>query len=155
MRILHIDDNAMNLLVLDQMLAALGHETVAVASAKEALALLDQQSFDLIISDIHMPEVDGVEFLRRMRASEGRNRELPVIAVTADVMSRREDEYRELGFAAIAAKPLLMPSLERLLNTALAAAENGAFSSAGLKSGYSDEDRVWLRAGGRGPSRKS
>jgi CheY-like chemotaxis protein len=154
MRILHIDDNAMNLLVLDQMLAALGHQTVAVASAKEALVLMAQESFDLVISDIHMPEVDGVEFLRRVRASDGPNRDLPVIAVTADVMSRREDEYRELGFAAVAAKPLLMPSLERLLNTARAAVDNEAFASAGLKSGYTDEDRVWLRAGGRTRPRK-
>ncbi|HEV2533554.1 response regulator [Phenylobacterium sp.] len=149
MRILHIDDNAMNLLVLDQMLAALGHQTVAVATAKEALALLGEQSFDVIITDIHMPEVDGVELLRRVRASEGPNRDLPVVAVTADVMSRREDEYRELGFAAIAAKPLLMPSLERVLNAAQAAAQDRSFASAGLKSGYGDEDRAWLRAGGR------
>lgn len=148
MRILHVDDDGINLLVLEQMLSALGHAAVAVTSAAEALERLDQEAFDLVLADIHMPDVDGVEMLRRIRARTDAMRDIPVVAVTADVMTRREHHYRELGFAAVMAKPLLMPTLARVLASVSAPAGARGFASSGLGRGYSNEERAWLREGG-------
>jgi CheY-like chemotaxis protein len=145
-RILNVDDEPINLLVLQQMVETLGHQAVAAASAVEALAWLERETFDAVLTDIHMPEVDGVEMLRRLRALPPPTCDLPVIAVTADVMSRQEHDYRELGFAGVMAKPLILPVLERQLATAAAAqpAER-RFEASGLGRGYSREERAWLR----------
>jgi CheY-like chemotaxis protein len=147
-RILNVDDEPINLMVLEQMVETLGYETVAVASAAEALARLQAEPFDAVLADIHMPEIDGVEMLRRMRAMPAPICAMPVIAVTADVMSRREHEYRELGFAAVMAKPLILPTLQRVLASAVGKPSERSFEASGLGKGYSREERAWLRDGG-------
>jgi CheY-like chemotaxis protein len=152
-RILNVDDEPINLMVLEQMVEALGHEAVAVASAAEALTRLAAERFDAVLADIHMPEIDGVELLRRIRSLPAPTCDVPVIAVTADVMSRREHEYRELGFAAVMAKPLILPTLERVLASAVAQPAERGFQSSGLGKGYSQAERDWLRDGGKGKRR--
>ncbi len=119
LRILTVDDNAVNLLVLDQLLASVGHEVVKAASGAEALAALAVTPFDLVLLDIQMPGMTGIEVLGRLRADDGPNRDAPVVALTADVTSGGRKRYLELGFTEHSSKPIqiqeLMESIERAM----------------------------------------
>ncbi|HEX5261949.1 MAG TPA: ATP-binding protein, partial [Phenylobacterium sp.] len=120
MRILAVDDNAVNLLVLDQVLASFGHQVVKAASGAEALSILAVDRFDLVLMDIQMPEMSGVEALRRLHADAGPNRRTPVVALTADVTSGGRQRYLELGFREHCSKPIQIPELIETIARAVA-----------------------------------
>lgn len=109
--ILHVDDDPMNLRVVEEILGAFGHKAVKTTSGAEALRLLSSQSFDLVLMDIHMPGMSGIEAVERLRAGPGPEHDVPVIALTADVFSRRPEEYRALGFNDFISKPILVSGL--------------------------------------------
>jgi CheY-like chemotaxis protein len=109
--VLHVDDDPMNLRVVEEILGAFGHTSVRAASGVEALERLAEQPFDVVLMDIHMPGMSGIETLRCLRALPGPAAATPVIALTADVISRRPDEYRALGFQDYVAKPILVSGL--------------------------------------------
>ena len=106
--VLIVDDDAMNLRVAEEILAAFGHRAVRAISGPEALQHLACQAFDVVLMDIHMPGMTGVEALTLLRRTEGPGRDTPVIAVTADVLTYRPDEYLGLGFDGFIAKPILV-----------------------------------------------
>jgi CheY-like chemotaxis protein len=119
LRILTVDDNAVNLLVLNQLLSSLGHEVAKAAGGAEALAALAVAPFDLVLLDIQMPGMTGIEVLQHLRAGDGPNRDAPVVALTADVTSGGRKRYLELGFTEHSSKPIqiqdLMASIERAM----------------------------------------
>lgn len=123
LRVLAVDDNAINLLVLEQLLASLGLEVVRADSGEAALARLADTSFDLLLTDIQMPGITGVELLQRLRATPGPNREIPAIALTADVTSGGRQRYLDLGFTEHSPKPI---QLEDLLGAIVRAAAEPA-----------------------------
>jgi two-component system CheB/CheR fusion protein len=110
LRILVVDDMQDMLLVFRSLLEVSGATVFAATGAREALDILAQEDVDLLISDISMPEIDGYEFLRRVRANP-RLAELPAIAVSG--MQRDDDiaNARAAGFSAHIGKPM---SVERL-----------------------------------------
>ena len=99
--VLHVDDDPMNLRVVEEILVAFNHTAVKTTSGAEALKILERQSFDVVLMDIHMPAMGGIETVERLRAGDGPGRDTPVIALTADIFSRRPEEYRALGFTDI------------------------------------------------------
>jgi CheY-like chemotaxis protein len=109
--ILHVDDDPMNLRVVEEILAAFSHTAVKTTSGAEALDLLAAQTFDVVLMDIHMPGMSGVEAVEKLRARPGPERNVPVIALTADVFSRRAEDYRTLGFNDFISKPILVSGL--------------------------------------------
>jgi CheY-like chemotaxis protein len=109
--ILHVDDDPMNLRVVEEILVAFNHTAVKTTSGAEALDLLAGQTFDVVLMDIHMPGMSGVEAVEKLRASPGPERSVPVIALTADVFSRRPEDYRALGFNDFVSKPILVSGL--------------------------------------------
>ena len=109
--VLHVDDDPMNLRVVEEILGAFKHSSVKVMSGAEALQLLAQRPFDLVLMDIHMPGMTGIETVERLRAATGPERAIPVIALTADVFSRRPEEYTALGFNGFVSKPILVSDL--------------------------------------------
>ena len=109
--VLHVDDDPMNLRVVEEILTAFGHTAVKASSGAEALQHLGRQAFDVVLMDIHMPGMTGIEVVQRLRASLGPERRTPVIALTADVVSRRPDEYRSLGFSDFVSKPIMVSGL--------------------------------------------
>ncbi len=111
LRVLHVDDDPMNLRVVQEILTAFGHTAVGASSGPEALAYLGAERFDVVLMDIHMPEMTGIEVVRRLRASVGPERSTPVIALTADVLSRPPHEYIALGFNDFVSKPILVSGL--------------------------------------------
>ncbi|MFC3068557.1 ATP-binding protein [Phenylobacterium soli] len=133
LHVLCVDDNATNLLVLDQLLTSLGHAVVKAASGPEALEVMGAQAFDLVLLDIQMPGMSGVEVLQNLRATPGPNQRAPVVALTADVTSGGRTRYLELGFTEHASKPIQILDLTEAMARALAA-EPAADAAAEIRS---------------------
>jgi signal transduction histidine kinase/CheY-like chemotaxis protein len=121
LQILAVDDNAVNLLVLDQLLSSFGHEVAKAASGAEALEAMAARPFDLVLLDIQMPGMTGVEVLQQLRAADGPNRAAPVVALTADVTSGGRQRYLDLGFTEHSSKPIQIGELMDSITRAMAA----------------------------------
>lgn len=102
-RVLVVDDNRVNCIVGVKTLEALGATAEAAQSGAEAIEAVQARAFDLILMDVNMPVMDGLETTRRIRAGgfDG-----PILALTADVMRRQEEAYLAAGMNGMAAKPL-------------------------------------------------
>lgn len=111
LKVLHVDDDPMNLRVVQEILGAFGHHAVMACSGSEALERLRTEAFDIMLLDIHMPGMTGLDVIERLRAAPGPERNLPVIALTADIYSRRPAEYVALGFNDFVSKPILVAGL--------------------------------------------
>ncbi|WP_296597837.1 ATP-binding protein [Phenylobacterium sp.] len=122
LRILSIDDNAVNLLVLDQLLTSLGHAVSKASSGSEGLRALGEERFDLVLTDIQMPGLTGVDVLEALRCAPGPNQHIPVVALTADVTSGGRQRYLDQGFTEHAAKPIQLQDLLGAIVRAMAAA---------------------------------
>jgi len=118
--ILAADDNPTNLIVLEQLLGAMGFVVRKAAGGREALEALTSQAFDLVLMDIQMPEMTGIDVLQALRAAPGPNRETPLIAVTADAMTLGAERYTELGFAGYVTKPVQVQNLVSAMMAAVA-----------------------------------
>lgn len=119
LKVLHVDDEAMNLVVVKEILSAFGHSAEQAWSGAEALERLAKRPYDVVLMDIHMPQMGGVETVARLRAMDGPNQEAPVIALTADAVSRSLPEYLSLGFADFVTKPILVSRLMGAVNRAV------------------------------------
>jgi CheY-like chemotaxis protein len=106
LRVLAVDDEPANLRVFEQIFEAFGAKVTAVGGGREALALLEFDPFDVLLVDIHMPGVTGLELMRLLRTSSFPSCEAPAIAVTADVYSYRRSDYLRLGFDDFLSKPV-------------------------------------------------
>ena len=111
LKVLHVDDDPMNLRVVQEILGAFGHIGVMASSGEDALERLQTEAFDIMLLDIHMPGMTGLDVIRRLRALPGPEHDIPVIALTADVYSRRPAEYVALGFSDFVSKPILVAGL--------------------------------------------
>jgi CheY-like chemotaxis protein len=109
-RVLYIDDNEVNLRVVAALMEALDIAVTCYSSASRALELLECEAFDIVLTDIHMPEMSGFDVLRELRRREGPNRAAPVLALTAD-LTRDAAQYRELGFDGFIPKPVTLRTL--------------------------------------------
>ena len=105
-RILLTDDNALNRKIIRLMLTPLGCEITEAANGQEALDHLHAQDFDLVLLDAHMPVMDGVEAIRRIRMTHEHWRTLPVIALTADAMAGDREKYLAMGMSEYLSKPV-------------------------------------------------
>jgi CheY-like chemotaxis protein len=118
-RVLVADDDAMNRLVAVESLRYLGVEPVAVDSASEALQLLAEQPFDLVLLDVHMPDMSGIEAALRIRENEhlrGLPR-LPVLALTASATVKDQQSCMDAGMDGVLTKPFRIEQLGELLKT--------------------------------------
>jgi signal transduction histidine kinase/CheY-like chemotaxis protein len=136
LRVLAAEDNPVNQLVLKAMLAPIGIEPVIVENGALALETWAMSHFDLILMDIQMPQMDGIEATRAIRHEEaktGRKR-TPIVALTANAMSHQVAEYFGTGMDAHIAKPIdrrtLSDTIEKLVQAPEAA---GSAASAGRR----------------------
>jgi len=105
LRILVAEDNPINQTVVAALLARAGHQTTIVNNGEEAVRAALQGSFDAILMDIQMPDMDGVTATRLIRAGEGQGR-VPIIALTANVLANDRAHYLRSGMDAHVAKPI-------------------------------------------------
>ena len=106
LRLLLVDDNAINRSVARLLLAPTGVIVTEAANGKEALDRLTDQMFDLVLLDVHMPVMDGTEAIRLIRVADASWRNIPVIALTADAMSGDRERLLSIGMTGYASKPI-------------------------------------------------
>ncbi|MFT8776336.1 MAG: ATP-binding protein [Gluconacetobacter liquefaciens] len=141
--ILVVEDNIVNRKILCRLLARVGHRWEAVANGEEALDILQERSFDLVLMDLNMPVMNGIEATKLHRFSEiGGAEALPIVALTADGTPETQQRCREAGMNAFLLKPVM---LEDLVSTiaALVPSEAGRSHAVGRlpAGGESSEDR--------------
>jgi len=105
LRVLVVDDNRINRIVAVKSLEALGAEAEAVDSGQAAIEAVVQTAFDLVLMDVNMPEMDGLEATRRIRALPSAVAAIPIVALTADVMNHQHKAYAKAGMDGVVAKP--------------------------------------------------
>lgn len=106
LRLLVADDNATNLAVARVILEAAGAHVETVSNGAEALDRLRHERFDAVLMDVHMPIMDGIEAVGRIRDSQAGPANVPIIALTADGGAGEEARLRSLGFDALQRKPV-------------------------------------------------
>ena len=112
LRILVADDNLVNQKVAKRMLERLGHTVALANDGKEALSAIKTASFDLVMMDVQMPEMDGLEATRCIREWEAGKTRIPIIALTAHAMNSHREECLAAGMDSFLAKPILLESLK-------------------------------------------
>jgi PAS domain S-box-containing protein len=116
LRVLLAEDHPVNQKVAVRMLEHLGHKVQVAPHGVAALAALEKESFDVVLMDLQMPEMDGFEALRAIREREQeRGGHLPVIALTAHAMQGDRERCLDAGFDAYLAKPIRQTDLQTAL----------------------------------------
>ena len=139
LRILAAEDNPTNQLVLKALLQQIDVILSFVEDGAAAVAAWESQTWDVILMDVHMPEMDGVTATRWIRDREirlGRPR-TPIIALTANVMSHHLAEYDAAGFSAHVAKPIQIEALFDSISAVLAVSAEAADEPVAAAIGYS------------------
>jgi two-component system cell cycle response regulator DivK len=104
-QVLIVEDNERNMKLFRDVLVATGHRTLEATTAERALELAVEHAPDLILMDIQLPDVGGVEALARLRADE-RTVATPVVALTAQAMDGDRERFLAAGFDGYLAKPV-------------------------------------------------
>jgi two-component system, sensor histidine kinase and response regulator len=111
-RILVAEDNPVNQVVAVHLLERRGHRVTLAANGREAVAAVERESFDLVLMDVQMPEMDGFEATGLIRRAEtGTGRHLPIFAMTARAMKGDEERCRLAGMDGYLPKPIRSPDL--------------------------------------------
>lgn len=107
LRILVAEDNAVNRTMVVRLLGKHGHDVRVANNGREALVAIDEDAFDVILMDIEMPEIDGLETTRLIREREsGAGKRTPIIALTAHAMKGDEEKCLAAGMDAYVSKPI-------------------------------------------------
>jgi CheY-like chemotaxis protein len=112
------EDNPINAMLVRELLRRRGHSVEEVTSGGDALKASDRERFDFILTDIHMPDMDGIETARRIRAREaetGRAR-TPIVALTADTVETGKDACIEAGMDGFLTKPVDPAELDAMID---------------------------------------
>lgn len=119
LRVLLAEDNAINAMLARRLVERAGHEVTHVWDGEAAVAAASSEQFDLVLMDLQMPVLDGLEATRRIRASEGRGkRPLRIVAMTANAMRADELQCLAAGMDSFLTKPVDLPKLARELDNA-------------------------------------
>ncbi len=113
------DDNAVNRMILSQMLEDDGHDVVTMSNGKEVVEYLPDHKVNVILMDLQMPILDGVSALRKIRAMPGPRSKTPVIAVTANVSMENPATLEAAGMSGFLSKPFRQSELQAVLRKAI------------------------------------
>jgi len=111
--VLIVEDNELNMKLFNDLLRAHGYETVQARNGLDGIELARQHKPDLILMDIQLPEVSGIDVTRWLKEDEDL-RAIPVVAITAFAMKGDEERIRESGCEAYLSKPI---SVSKFLDT--------------------------------------
>ncbi|MFJ6024354.1 response regulator [Brevundimonas sp. NPDC092305] len=127
--VLIVDDNATNRVVAQALCEMFGCTSETAEDGLEALQVVQERRFDMILMDIKMPRMDGVQATQAIRALEGPVNAIPIVALTANADPEDARRYMSIGMAAVVEKPIKPERLRMAMNAALeqaaAAAEAG------------------------------
>jgi CheY-like chemotaxis protein len=137
LRVLLAEDNPVNQRLAVRLLEKQGHEVVVAGNGREALAALERQAFDLVLMDVQMPEMDGLEAtaaIRRREAETGRR--LPILALTASALKGDRERFLQAGMDGYLSKPIraeeFVQAIEAVVQPAEPAPQAGASQLAGV-----------------------
>lgn len=111
-RLLLVEDNPVNQMLARKQLTKMGHTVTVAENGQEALARVANDHFDLVLMDMQMPVMDGVEATRQLRA---KGVTLPILAMTANVMPEDQQRCLEAGMQAVITKPVKSDALGRAI----------------------------------------
>jgi CheY-like chemotaxis protein len=115
LNLLVAEDNAVNRKLIGLMLEALGHLCTFAEDGEKAVTLAGRGGFDVVLMDVQMPLIDGMEATRRIRALGTSAARIPVIAVTANAMSGDREKYLAAGMDGYVSKPITIAALAEAL----------------------------------------
>ena len=132
-KILIVEDNALNVKLFCDLLAAHGHEPQAVTDSRQALDAAHDFSPDLVITDIQLPHVTGFDLIRMLRADDQLS-DVPIMAVTAYSASGDEERIRAAGAQAYVSKPISVMRFAETVDQLLQKASNGELANETVES---------------------
>lgn len=112
-KILHIEDNADSALIMARLLTLWGYHCLSAENGASGLRQIEIERPDLLLLDLNLPDIHGLEIVRQLRA---RSERLPIIAVTANALPSDRSKALEAGVDEFLAKPIDFPSLRALLD---------------------------------------
>ena len=115
LRVLVAEDHPVNRKVVGLLLQSMGHQVSFAEDGQQALTQASQSDFDLVLMDIHMPVMDGLSSARHIRALPGERGQVPIVALTADVMNDAADQAMAAGMNAFLSKPLQKTQLQAVM----------------------------------------
>ena len=114
--ILLVEDNEINLEIMQSQLTSMGYKVDTAAHGKDALAKFQKKKYDVILTDIEMPEMDGYALAAEIRRmSDDSEQPIPILAITASEFDLNEERAKSLGFSGYMLKPLEVDVLEKKL----------------------------------------
>ena len=119
LHVLVVDDVAMNRDIAGSFLRAAGYNVTCVESGSEAIAAIMATNFSVVLMDVRMPEMDGLEATRRIRALPGAHGRIPIVALTARAFTEQVAECREAGMDSHVAKPFTPDTLHNAVLRAI------------------------------------
>lgn len=122
-KILIVEDNELNMKLFNDLLEAHGYNTVTTRDGTKALDLAQESKPDLILMDIQLPEVSGLDITKQLKAEDDL-KDIPVIAVTAFAMKGDEDKIRECGCEGYISKPISISDFIETIQNHLPQTEN-------------------------------
>ena len=108
-QILVVEDNERNMKLFRDLLTAQGYRTLEATTGTQAVELAADHAPELVLMDIHLPDIDGVEALGRLRADR-RTASIPVLALTAQAMEGDRERFLAAGFDGYVSKPVDIPN---------------------------------------------
>jgi two-component system, cell cycle response regulator DivK len=109
-RILVVEDNEKNMKLFRDVLRAAGYDTLEATTGEGAVTVAADNAPDLVLMDIQLPDIDGIEALGRLRA-DARTAAVPVLALTAQAMEGDRERFLAAGFDGYLSKPVNVPDL--------------------------------------------
>jgi len=119
LKILVAEDTVVIQHVLRAVLEKLNHEVIIANNGQLAIEQIESRDFDLVLMDIRMPIMDGIEATQIIRAMDGEKSKLPIIALTADIIAGNINDYFNAGINDICKKPFVLSELLKSIDTLL------------------------------------
>ena len=146
-----VEDNEFNRLIARKMLQNEGHDVVEARDGLEGIALAEARKFDLILMDISMPKVDGLQAAKTILSGNGASCRTPIVAMTAHALAEETERFRASGMVAVLVKPFSREHLRSVLQEAMAG--QGPRMPAALDGPLLDKDVLEALAQDLGPSK--
>lgn len=158
-RILCVEDNPQNMRLVRKILTGAGYEVVEAVNGEQALAMVEQETLDVVLMDVNLPDIDGLEVTRRIRQMPQFNN-LPIVALTANAMHGDRERCMEAGCNGYVPKPItkveLFATITQMLRLNGRVHDIGEASPSEVEiAGMANAGTVPMQAGSRAPDRFS
>ena len=114
-KIIVAEDSSVIQNLTKKILSQLNYEIFSVKNGQQVIDLLGKEDYDLVLLDIHMPVMDGMECARQIRSTSGNNKDIPLIAITGNANNYSMEDFEQVGINAYIPKPLNYDSLVEIV----------------------------------------